>query len=181
MGKTSSLNNKLKTSYSNLERISESIKDDYNKMEKADFYEREWKKEETKIKNDIQAYKNLVNEIKTTLQKLKKKDKSINDGFERIKTELEPKIKIIEQNIQKFELMQEGFIVEQNLKESKEYLEAKKNAFDEVKKTYELIKQTKENMMKDVKMQSDLLDDIEKQIEVEEQVIQKKDDKKRKK
>ena len=177
MGKTSSLNNKFKT----LETISETIKDDYNKITKADFYEKEWKKEGTKIKNDIEAYKNLSNEIKTTLQKRKKKDKTINDGFERIETELEPKIKIIEQNISKFEFMQEGFVVEQNIMESKEYVEAKRKEVAEIEKINELIKKTKEDMQKNVVKQGSLLDEIENEIIVEKKVIPEKSNKKRKK
>ena len=66
MGKSLSLNNKLKSSYSNLEKVSTRIINYHNEMNKKNFDDKEYRK---KVKNDIKIYKDTLNENKNFIRK----------------------------------------------------------------------------------------------------------------
>ena len=102
---------KLEDSNINLNKFSDKIREDYNKIIKEDFGEEEWEKEGKTIKKNIENFEESLNEIIQSLKEIEEddsinKDKifDINKSVNLIKEDLLPMANSIKDKINQFNL-----------------------------------------------------------------------------
>ena len=187
---------KLKQSYLNLKKISDTIKKDHARLIKEDFGEQEWRKEGKRIDMNIKKFEKMLKEVKRNLENAKDNGSAneesiatVEEGLEKIKDTAETQVEQMKEKIGNFDVnfemenkdeengneedeQQQGQIT-MNLMNNAEMLNQRKKELQEIHKTSALIKDTTDIMAQKLNEQADLLDNVEAHVNKAEDNVEK--------
>ena len=187
---------KLKQSYLNLKKISDTIKKDHARLIKEDFGEQEWRKEGKRIDMNIKKFEKMLKEVKRNLENAKDNGSAneesiatVEEGLEKIKDTTETQVEQMKEKIGNFDVnfemenkdeengneedeQQQGQIT-MNLMNNAEMLNQRKKELQEIHKTSALIKDTTDIMAQKLNEQADLLDNVEAHVNKAEDNVEK--------
>ena len=178
---------KLKQSYLNLKKISDTIKKDHARLIKEDFGEQEWRKEGKRIDMNIKKFEKMLKEVKRNLENAKDNGSAneesistVEEGLEKIKDTTETQVEQMKDKIGNFDVnfemenkdeengneedeQQQGQIT-MNLMNNAEMLNQRKKELQEIHKTSALIKDTTDIMAQKLNEQGEMLDNVEAHV-----------------
>ena len=178
---------KLKQSYLNLKKISDTIKKDHARLIKEDFGEQEWRKEGKRIDTNIKKFEKMLKEVKRNLENAKDNGSAneesistVEEGLEKIKDTTETQVEQMKEKIGNFDVnfemenkdeengneedeQQQGQIT-MNLMNNAEMLSQRKKELQEIHKTSALIKDTTAIMSQKLNEQGEMLDNVEAHV-----------------
>ena len=187
---------KLKQSYLNLKKISDTIKKDHARLIKEDFGEQEWRKEGKRIDMNIKKFEKMLKDVKRNLENAKDNGSAneesiatVEEGLEKIKDTTETQVEQMKEKIGNFDVnfemenkdeengneedeQQQGQIT-MNLMNNAEMLNQRKKELQEIHKTSALIKDTTDIMAQKLNEQADLLDNVEAHVNKAEDNVEK--------
>lgn len=176
---------KLRSSYLNLKKVSDQIKKDYNRFMSEDFTDEDWRYEGRKINANIQKFEKLFEELEQNLENAKEEEnfdsstiQTVEDGLKSIRSvqanirAMKDKISSANYNLEMMdqdnqqenqEDQPQGQVV-MDLMTNKEVLEQRGKALQEIHKTAAIIKDTTDKMAQDLVQQGEMLDDVEQHV-----------------
>jgi t-SNARE complex subunit (syntaxin) len=187
---------KLKQSYLNLKKISDTIKKDHARLIKEDFGEQEWRKEGKRIDMNIKKFEKMLKEVKRNLENAKDNGSAneesistVEEGLEKIKDTTETQVEQMKDKIGNFDVnfemenkdeengneedeQQQGQIT-MNLMNNAEMLNQRKKELQEIHKTSALIKDTTAIMSQKLNEQGEMLDNVEAHVIKAEDNVEK--------
>jgi t-SNARE complex subunit (syntaxin) len=187
---------KLKQSYLNLKKISDTIKKDHARLIKEDFGEQEWRKEGKRIDMNIKKFEKMLKEVKRNLENAKDNGSAneesistVEEGLEKIKDTAETQVEQMKEKIGNFDVnfemenkdeengneedeQQQGQIT-MNLMNNAEMLNQRKKELQEIHKTSALIKDTTDIMAQKLNEQGEMLDNVEAHVIKAEDNVEK--------
>lgn len=187
---------KLKQSYLNLKKISDTIKKDHSRLIKEDFGEQEWRKEGKRIDMNIKKFEKMLKEVKRNLENAKDNGSAneesistVEEGLEKIKDTTETQVEQMKEKIGNFDVnfemenkdeengneedeQQQGQIT-MNLMNNAEMLNQRKKELQEIHKTSALIKDTTDIMAQKLNEQGEMLDNVEAHVNKAEDNVEK--------
>ena len=187
---------KLKQSYLNLKKISDTIKKDHARLIKEDFGEQEWRKEGKRIDMNIKKFEKMLKEVKRNLENAKDNGSAneesistVEEGLEKIKDTAETQVEQMKEKIGNFDVnfemenkdeengneedeQQQGQIT-MNLMNNAEMLSQRKKELQEIHKTSALIKDTTAIMSQKLNEQGEMLDNVEAHVIKAEDNVEK--------
>lgn len=187
---------KLKQSYLNLKKISDTIKKDHARLIKEDFGEQEWRKEGKRIDMNIKKFEKMLKEVKRNLENAKDNGSAneesistVEEGLEKIKDTTETQVEQMKDKIGNFDVnfemenkdeengneedeQQQGQIT-MNLMNNAEMLSQRKKELQEIHKTSALIKDTTAIMSQKLNEQGEMLDNVEAHVIKAEDNVEK--------
>ena len=187
---------KLKQSYLNLKKISDTIKKDHSRLIKEDFGEQEWRKEGKRIDMNIKKFEKMLKEVKRNLENAKDNGSAneesiatVEEGLEKIKDTTETQVEQMKDKIGNFDVnfemenkdeengneedeQQQGQIT-MNLMNNAEMLSQRKKELQEIHKTSALIKDTTDIMAQKLNEQGEMLDNVEAHVIKAEDNVEK--------
>ncbi len=187
---------KLKQSYLNLKKISDTIKKDHARLIKEDFGEQEWRKEGKRIDMNIKKFEKMLKEVKRNLENAKDNGSAneesistVEEGLEKIKDTTETQVEQMKDKIGNFDVnfemenkdeengneedeQQQGQIT-MNLMNNAEMLNQRKKELQEIHKTSALIKDTTDIMAQKLNEQGEMLDNVEAHVIKAEDNVEK--------
>ena len=187
---------KLKQSYLNLKKISDTIKKDHARLIKEDFGEQEWRKEGKRIDMNIKKFEKMLKEVKRNLENAKDNGSAneesistVEEGLEKIKDTTETQVEQMKDKIGNFDVnfemenkdeengneedeQQQGQIT-MNLMNNAEMLSQRKKELQEIHKTSALIKDTTDIMAQKLNEQGEMLDNVEAHVIKAEDNVEK--------
>ena len=187
---------KLKQSYLNLKKISDTIKKDHSRLIKEDFGEQEWRKEGKRIDMNIKKFEKMLKEVKRNLENAKDNGSAneesistVEEGLEKIKDTTETQVEQMKEKIGNFDVnfemenkdeengneedeQQQGQIT-MNLMNNAEMLNQRKKELQEIHKTSALIKDTTDIMAQKLNEQGEMLDNVEAHVIKAEDNVEK--------
>ena len=187
---------KLKQSYLNLKKISDTIKKDHSRLIKEDFGEQEWRKEGKRIDMNIKKFEKMLKEVKRNLENAKDNGSAneesistVEEGLEKIKDTTETQVEQMKDKIGNFDVnfemenkdeengneedeQQQGQIT-MNLMNNAEMLNQRKKELQEIHKTSALIKDTTDIMAQKLNEQGEMLDNVEAHVNKAEDNVEK--------
>jgi t-SNARE complex subunit (syntaxin) len=187
---------KLKQSYLNLKKISDTIKKDHARLIKEDFGEQEWRKEGKRIDMNIKKFEKMLKEVKRNLENAKDNGSAneesistVEEGLEKIKDTTETQVEQMKDKIGNFDVnfemenkdeengneedeQQQGQIT-MNLMNNAEMLNQRKKELQEIHKTSALIKDTTDIMAQKLNEQGEMLDNVEAHVNKAEDNVEK--------
>ena len=187
---------KLKQSYLNLKKISDTIKKDHSRLIKEDFGEQEWRKEGKRIDMNIKKFEKMLKEVKRNLENAKDNGSAneesiatVEEGLEKIKDTAETQVEQMKEKIGNFDVnfemenkdeengneedeQQQGQIT-MNLMNNAEMLNQRKKELQEIHKTSALIKDTTDIMAQKLNEQGEMLDNVEAHVIKAEDNVEK--------
>lgn len=187
---------KLKQSYLNLKKISDTIKKDHARLIKEDFGEQEWRKEGKRIDMNIKKFEKMLKEVKRNLENAKDNGSAneesiatVEEGLEKIKDTTETQVEQMKEKIGNFDVnfemenkdeengneedeQQQGQIT-MNLMNNAEMLNQRKKELQEIHKTSALIKDTTDIMAQKLNEQGEMLDNVEAHVIKAEDNVEK--------
>ena len=187
---------KLKQSYLNLKKISDTIKKDHARLIKEDFGEQEWRKEGKRIDMNIKKFEKMLKEVKRNLENAKDNGSAneesiatVEEGLEKIKDTAETQVEQMKEKIGNFDVnfemenkdeengneedeQQQGQIT-MNLMNNAEMLNQRKKELQEIHKTSALIKDTTAIMSQKLNEQGEMLDNVEAHVIKAEDNVEK--------
>lgn len=187
---------KLKQSYLNLKKISDTIKKDHSRLIKEDFGEQEWRKEGKRIDMNIKKFEKMLKEVKRNLENAKDNGSAneesistVEEGLEKIKDTTETQVEQMKDKIGNFDVnfemenkdeengneedeQQQGQIT-MNLMNNAEMLNQRKKELQEIHKTSALIKDTTDIMAQKLNEQGEMLDNVEAHVIKAEDNVEK--------
>ena len=187
---------KLKQSYLNLKKISDTIKKDHSRLIKEDFGEQEWRKEGKRIDMNIKKFEKMLKEVKRNLENAKDNGSAneesistVEEGLEKIKDTTETQVEQMKDKIGNFDVnfemenkdeengneedeQQQGQIT-MNLMNNAEMLNQRKKELQEIHKTSALIKDTTDIMAQKLNEQGEMLDNVEAHVMKAEDNVEK--------
>ena len=187
---------KLKQSYLNLKKISDTIKKDHARLIKEDFGEQEWRKEGKRIDMNIKKFEKMLKEVKRNLENAKDNGSAneesistVEEGLEKIKDTTETQVEQMKDKIGNFDVnfemenkdeengneedeQQQGQIT-MNLMNNAEMLNQRGKALQEIYKTSALIKDTTDIMAQKLNEQGEMLDNVEAHVNKAEDNVEK--------
>ena len=187
---------KLKQSYLNLKKISDTIKKDHSRLIKEDFGEQEWRKEGKRIDMNIKKFEKMLKEVKRNLENAKDNGSAneesistVEEGLEKIKDTTETQVEQMKDKIGNFDVnfemenkdeengneedeQQQGQIT-MNLMNNAEMLSQRKKELQEIHKTSALIKDTTAIMSQKLNEQGEMLDNVEAHVIKAEDNVEK--------
>jgi t-SNARE complex subunit (syntaxin) len=187
---------KLKQSYLNLKKISDTIKKDHARLIKEDFGEQEWRKEGKRIDMNIKKFEKMLKEVKRNLENAKDNGSAneesistVEEGLEKIKDTTETQVEQMKDKIGNFDVnfemenkdeengneedeQQQGQIT-MNLMNNAEMLSQRKKELQEIHKTSALIKDTTAIMSQKLNEQGEMLDNVEAHVNKAEDNVEK--------
>ena len=187
---------KLKQSYLNLKKISDTIKKDHARLIKEDFGEQEWRKEGKRIDMNIKKFEKMLKEVKRNLENAKDNGSAneesistVEEGLEKIKDTTETQVEQMKDKIGNFDVnfemenkdeengneedeQQQGQIT-MNLMNNAEMLNQRKKELQEIHKTSALIKDTTAIMSQKLNEQGEMLDNVEAHVNKAEDNVEK--------
>lgn len=188
---------KLRSSYLNLKKISDQIKKDYNRFMSEDFTDQDWRYEGRKISGNIQKFEKLLEDLEQNLEQAKEEDnfdsstiQTVEDGLKSIRAvqgnirAMKDKISSANYNLEMSEQdnpreneeedQQQGQVV-MDLMTNQEVIEQRGKALKEIHKTAAIIKDTTDKMAQDLVQQGEMLDDVEQHVVKADDNVQKAD------
>ena len=187
---------KLKQSYLNLKKISDTIKKDHARLIKEDFGEQEWRKEGKRIDMNIKKFEKMLKDVKRNLENAKDNGSAneesiatVEEGLEKIKDTTETQVEQMKEKIGNFDVnfemenkdeengneedeQQQGQIT-MNLMNNAEMLNQRKKELQEIHKTSALIKDTTDIMAQKLNEQGEMLDNVEAHVIKAEDNVEK--------
>ena len=187
---------KLKQSYLNLKKISDTIKKDHARLIKEDFGEQEWRKEGKRIDMNIKKFEKMLKDVKRNLENAKDNGSAneesistVEEGLEKIKDTTETQVEQMKEKIGNFDVnfemenkdeengneedeQQQGQIT-MNLMNNAEMLNQRKKELQEIHKTSALIKDTTDIMAQKLNEQGEMLDNVEAHVNKAEDNVEK--------
>ena len=187
---------KLKQSYLNLKKISDTIKKDHARLIKEDFGEQEWRKEGKRIDMNIKKFEKMLKDVKRNLENAKDNGSAneesiatVEEGLEKIKDTTETQVEQMKEKIGNFDVnfemenkdeengneedeQQQGQIT-MNLMNNAEMLNQRKKELQEIHKTSALIKDTTAIMSQKLNEQGEMLDNVEAHVIKAEDNVEK--------
>lgn len=187
---------KLKQSYLNLKKISDTIKKDHARLIKEDFGEQEWRKEGKRIDMNIKKFEKMLKDVKRNLENAKDNGSAneesiatVEEGLEKIKDTTETQVEQMKDKIGNFDVnfemenkdeengneedeQQQGQIT-MNLMNNAEMLNQRKKELQEIHKTSALIKDTTDIMAQKLNEQGEMLDNVEAHVIKAEDNVEK--------
>jgi t-SNARE complex subunit (syntaxin) len=187
---------KLKQSYLNLKKISDTIKKDHARLIKEDFGEQEWRKEGKRIDMNIKKFEKMLKEVKRNLENAKDNGSAneesiatVEEGLEKIKDTTETQVEQMKDKIGNFDVnfemenkdeengneedeQQQGQIT-MNLMNNAEMLNQRKKELQEIHKTSAIIKDTTDIMAQKLNEQGEMLDNVEAHVIKAEDNVEK--------
>ncbi len=187
---------KLKQSYLNLKKISDTIKKDHSRLIKEDFGEQEWRKEGKRIDMNIKKFEKMLKDVKRNLENAKDNGSAneesiatVEEGLEKIKDTTETQVEQMKEKIGNFDVnfemenkdeengneedeQQQGQIT-MNLMNNAEMLNQRKKELQEIHKTSALIKDTTDIMAQKLNEQGEMLDNVEAHVIKAEDNVEK--------
>jgi t-SNARE complex subunit (syntaxin) len=187
---------KLKQSYLNLKKISDTIKKDHARLIKEDFGEQEWRKEGKRIDMNIKKFEKMLKEVKRNLENAKDNGSAneesistVEEGLEKIKDTAETQVEQMKEKIGNFDVnfemenkdeengneedeQQQGQIT-MNLMNNAEMLNQRKKELQEIHKTSAIIKDTTDIMAQKLNEQGEMLDNVEAHVIKAEDNVEK--------
>ena len=172
---------KLKSSYLALKKVSDQVKKDYNRLIKEDFQEDEWRREGRKIDVNLKKYEKMLGEVERLLENAKDNESAseesistVEEGLEKLKDTLDPMVRAMNDKINQFdtnfemdnqnnegeneeEQEQEQGQITMNLMNNQEMLKQRREELQE-------IKDTTDKMAQDLVKQGEQLDDVEAHV-----------------
>ena len=179
---------KLKSSYLALKKVSDQVKKDYNRLIKEDFQEDEWRREGRKIDVNLKKYEKMLGEVERLLENAKDNESAseesistVEEGLEKLKDTLDPMVRAMNDKISQFDTNfemdnqnnegeneedqeQEQGQITMNLMNNQEMLKQRREELQEIHKTAALIKDTTDKMAQDLVKQGEQLDDVEAHV-----------------
>ena len=187
---------KLKSSYLSLKNASELVKKDYNKLIKESFQDEEWRREGRRIDINLKKYDKILKDVERLLENAKDNEiiseesiSVVEEGVEKIKENLEPMIRAMNDKIGQFdtnfemdnknnegeneeEQEQEQGQITLNLMENDELLKKRREELQEIHKLSGLVKDTTDKMAQEMTKQGEQLNDIEARVDVAEKNVE---------
>jgi t-SNARE complex subunit (syntaxin) len=187
---------KLKQSYLNLKKITDTIKKDHARLIKEDFGEQEWRKEGKRIDMNIKKFEKMLKEVKRNLENAKDNGSAneesistVEEGLEKIKDTTETQVEQMKDKIGNFDVnfemenkdeengneedeQQQGQIT-MNLMNNAEMLNQRKKELQEIHKTSAIIKDTTDIMAQKLNEQGEMLDNVEAHVIKAEDNVEK--------
>ena len=184
----------IRNYYLNVHKSSDFLRRNRRRFTDEEFGEEDWKKEGKKIQQNLNNYSRYLKQLKKALKSAHDGLIEISDGIQHIEEALndiekktEPVYKEIKEVIDNFKTQSydDDYDDEINIGNSalkinndltKELARQRQKGLEELQKTSQLIKSMKEKMEEDIKIQSEMSDDVEK----EEPLIKKEEKKEEK-
>ena len=170
-----------------LKKVINAINTDYEKVKNESFVESDWQNQGKKIRNDINTFHKLKNEINIKVNYVRSNSLNGNDEkstldqidnlLEKARNTTEPQIEAINEKTKYFnspdiemapsqpqsnEQPQQEIVMD--LMNNKEVLEQRRKELESIHKTAAMLKDTTDQMAADVNKQGAMLDDIETHV-----------------
>jgi chromosome segregation ATPase len=177
----------MQSLYMQLKKVINAINTDYEKVKNESFVESDWQNQGKKIRNDINTFHKLKNEINIKVNYVRSNSLNGNDEkstldqidnlLEKARNTTEPQIEAINEKTKYFnspdiemapsqpqsnEQPQQEIVMD--LMNNKEVLEQRRKELESIQKTSAMLKDTTAQMVVDVNKQGAMLDDIETHV-----------------